>query len=403
VANFAAGGRTRVSGALHAALTIPLLLFAVPLILALPVAALAAVLVVAGWDVVTAWRKRLAACPKGDVIVGLLVMAAALLLGTVPAIVFGVLCAMFLYVRNTSRSPLRGHYDGSVRLSAKVRNQEQTAHLRGLGCAVRVIEAQGSLFFGTADRFGVGVEDLAAGCRHLILDMKRVHEIDPTAALVLAQTMRRLGERGVRTAFAAISATGRRGEVLTRAGVDKVVPRERWFEDVDRALEHAEEAELRLRWPDTRAGTEMPLHEMDICSGMSPEEAAGLANYFVREEVPAGAHVFREGDPGDRLFLLARGEMTVSVRLAGKDGRSRRLATYGPGVTIGEMAVLEGQKRSADAQALTDCVLLMLESTALEAMRQEGPDLHSRFMRNLARQLAVRLRATTIELRAATS
>ena len=402
VANFTAGGRTRLSGAFHSAMAIPLL-FALPLLLALPLAALAAVLIVAGWDVMTAWYKRLAACPKDDRVVGLLVMGATLVLGTVPAIFFGVIGAMFLYVRNTSRAPLRGHYDGSVRFSTRVRSEEQTAYLRSLGPAIRVVEVQGSLFFGTADRLGRGVEELASGCKHLIIDMRRVHEVDPTGALVLMQTLRRLGERGIRIAIASVSTTGRRGSVMTRAGVDKVVAPDRWFEDVDRALERAEDLELASRWPEPRRGLELPLSDMDICQGMSAAETAALAKYVKREAVPAGTRLFREGDPGDSLHMLVQGEVTVSVRLTGKEGRTRRLATYGPGVTVGEMAVLEGQKRSADGIAATDCVLHTLDIGSLEAMRREAPDLHSHFMRNLTRQLVVRLRTTTLELRATTS
>jgi len=403
VANYTAGGRTLVSGALHSVMAIPLLWFALPLLLGLPLPALAAVLIVAGWDVMTAWRKRLAACPKGDRIVGLLVMAATLGLGTVPAVVFGVVCAMVLYVRNTSRTPLRGHYDGSARLSNRVRNAEQTDHLQGLGPVIRVVEMQGSLFFGTADRLGRGVEELAKGCRHLILDLKRVHEVDPTGAMVLAQTLRRLGESGIRTAIASVSPSGRRGSVMTSAGVDKVVPRERWFEDADRALEEAEDLELNRRWSDPRPDMELPLSEMDICHGMSHAEIAVLASYLQREDVPANTCLFREGDPGDRLFLLAKGDITVSMRLSGKEGRTRRLAAYGPGVNLGEMAVLEGQKRSADAVAVTDCVLHRLDGASLEAMKRQAPDLHSHFMLNLTRQLVVRLRMRTVELRAATS
>ena len=67
------------------------------------------------------------------------------------------------------------------------------------------------------------------------------------------------------------------------------------------------------------------------------------------------------------------------------------------------MAVLEGQRRSADAVALTDCVLYTLDGAGLVSMRHEAPDLHSHFTLNLARQLVVRLRALTLELRAAYS
>jgi CRP-like cAMP-binding protein len=182
-----------------------------------------------------------------------------------------------------------------------------------------------------------------------------------------------------------------------------VVPRTHWFEDADRALERAEDEELRgaSLAPDTES--ELPLEAMDVCRGMSGPESAALATYLERVEVQAGRPLFREGDAGNRLYLLAKGEVTVCIRIAGKDGRTRRLVTYGPGVIIGEMAVLEGLPRSADAMALTDCVLYALDGAALARMQLEAAQLHSHFALNLARQLVVRLRALTSELRAAYS
>jgi SulP family sulfate permease len=402
VANYVAGGRTPLSGALHSVMAIPLLLFALPMFLVIPIAVLAGVLIVAGWDVATAWRNRLMACPNEDILVGLLVMAATFLMGTAPAIVFGIIGAMFLYVRNTSRAPLRGYYDGSVRRSARIRPEEQAGYLGTLGPTIRVIDVQGSLFFGNADRLGREVEELATESRYLILNMQRVIEVDPTGALVLMQTMRRLGERGIRCAFAAVSIRGRRGSVMTRAGIDKVVPPERWFEDADRALEDAEDLELKRRWPDQQSA-ELPVAALDICSGMSESAIAALEQHMRRLVLPAGSRLFGEGEPGDRLYLLARGEVTVTVKLPGKAQRTRRLGTYCSGVMVGEMAVLEGYTRSADAVVVSDCVLYTLDGPALERMRLEDPGLYGRFMLNMARQLVGRLRSTTLELRAAYS
>ncbi len=403
VANYQAGGRTRLSGALHAVLAMPLLLFALPLLLVVPIAVYAGVLLVVGWDVVTAWRRRLMTCPKEDISVGVVVGVVTLWLGTVPAVLLGVVGAMLLYVRNTSRAPLRGHYDGAARPSARIRTEAQALHLRSLGPAIRVIEAQGSLFFGTAHRFGLAVEGIAAGCRHVILDLQRVHEVDATGALVLTQTMRRLHEQGIRTAIAAVAVDDRRGSVMVGAGLDKVVPRERWFEDADRALEQAEDFELTQRWPDLEAGIELPLSAMDICRGMSAAEVAGLEPYLQRVVVRAGALLFHEGDPGGRLYLLARGAIAVSVKLPAGAARSRRLGTFSAGVMFGEMAVIEDRARSADALAVSDCVLYALDGGALERMQVQAPDLYGRFMLNMARHLAGRLRYVTLALREASS
>ncbi len=403
IANYQAGGRTRLSGTLHAVLAMPLLLFALPLLLVVPIAVFAGVLLVVGWDVVTAWRRRLMTCPKADIAVGVLVGGVTLWLGTVPAVLLGVVGAMLLYVRNTSRAPLRGHYDGAARPSARIRTEEQALHLRSLGPAIRVIEAQGSLFFGTAHRFGRAVEAIAAGCRHVILDLQRVHEVDASGALVLTQTMRRLGEQGIRAAIAAVAVDDRRGTVMVGAGLDKVVPRQCWFEDADRALEQAEDFELKARWPDLEAGAELPLSAMDICRGMSAAEVAGLEPFLQRLVVPAGAALFHEGDPGGRLYLLARGAITVSVKLADGAERSRRLGTFSPGVMLGEMAAIEGTARSADAFAASACVLYALDGGTLERMRAQAPDLYGRFMLNMARHLAGRLRHVTLALREASS
>jgi CRP-like cAMP-binding protein len=142
---------------------------------------------------------------------------------------------------------------------------------------------------------------------------------------------------------------------------------------------------------------------MDICSGMTEAEVASLEEHLKRIEMPANTVLFREGEPGDRLYLLARGEITVSMKLPGRMKRNRRLGTYSPGVMLGEMAVLEGKARSADAVVVSNCVLYTIDGPGLERMQIENPGLYSQFMLNLTRQLIGRLRGTTLELRAAYS
>jgi len=299
VANYAAGGRTRLSGALHSVMAIPLLLFALPVLLAIPIAALAGVLIVAGWDVVTAWRNRLVACPSEDIFVGIIVMVVTLVAGTVPAIIVGFIGAMVLYVRNTSRAPLRGYHDGALRRSTRNRPEDQAAHLRSLGSAIRLVDVQGSLFFGTADRLGRDIEEISVGCRHLILNMRRVSEVDPTGALVLLQTMRRLGERGMHTAFAGVSTGGRRGTVMTRVGIDKIVPRERWFEDADRAR---------------------------ACRGPGIEEPLARAAAWSRAAGVGARHLQRHDGGGSRHSgAIPRARGSAGARGAVPRGRPRRL------------------------------------------------------------------------------
>ena len=75
-----------------------------------------------------------------------------------------------------------------------------------------------------------------------------------------------------------------------------------------------------------------------------------LQRYLVRESIHAGAPLFSEGDSGSCLYTLTLGEITVSVRLQMKHGRTLRLATYGPGVILGKMA---GAAQHTDGTATT--------------------------------------------------
>ena len=111
--------------------------------------------------------------------------------------------------------------------------------------------------------------------------------------------------------------------------------------------------------------------------------------------MPRGAWLFRAGEPGDAIFVSIEGE--IGVRLAGS---TRRLASFAPGVMVGEMAVLEGHRRSADAIAETDLMVLRLSAEAFEHLRATHPALAAKLLHNISLYLAGRLRGLTADLAA---
>ncbi|HEY7237972.1 MAG TPA: SulP family inorganic anion transporter [Burkholderiales bacterium] len=400
VTNYSAGGRTRLSVAVNGLLIGGVGLAAAPLLFWLPLAAWAGVLAVVGWDVALAWARRLAGNPRADVAVGLLVMLVTLALGTVPAILVGIAGMVFLYVHNTSGVPIRRSYDGTSRAALRVRPEAQRAFLEEHGRALLVVELEGAVFFGTADRCGRELESLAGGRKHLIVDLSRVSEIDTTGAFVLMQTFARLRDQGIRVALAEVRPGGRRGSVLRLAGVARIVPEQAWFADLDAALEDTENRILERRWPEQGDAEELPLAKMEVCAGMSPDETATLARYLRRERHPGGALVFTEGAAPTAMYLLAQGAVTLRIQLI-NPARTRRLSTYSPGLVFGEMAMLQNQPRSAEAVCEGRTVLHALDRPMLERMAQESPSLYAKLLFNLALHMAARLRATTAELRAA--
>ena len=88
---------------------------------------------------------------------------------------------------------------------------------------------------------------------------------------------------------------------------------------------------------------------------------------------PAESVIFREGDPGESLYAIARGRVRISRQLAGGE---EALAILGPGEIFGEMALMNSAApgRSADARAHEDCVLLELNKERFESLEVTDPD-----------------------------
>jgi CRP/FNR family cyclic AMP-dependent transcriptional regulator len=100
--------------------------------------------------------------------------------------------------------------------------------------------------------------------------------------------------------------------------------------------------------------------------------------------LPAGTIVFRQGDPGQSVYIVRSGEVRV-VKAA--NGKYRVVATLGPGEVFGEMAVLTGRPRSATVQVTSDAELLRVPAQRLEGMLSGAGELPIRLLKRLAERL----------------
>jgi CRP-like cAMP-binding protein len=113
--------------------------------------------------------------------------------------------------------------------------------------------------------------------------------------------------------------------------------------------------------------------------------------------------VFRRGEPGDAMYVSLHGQIGIWLPPSAQDGpaaRGRRMVSYAPGVAFGEMGLLQGRPRSADAIAEDDAIVLELPRAAYEKIVAEHPALLSKMLLNLGLLLASRVRALTDELEA---
>ncbi len=122
-------------------------------------------------------------------------------------------------------------------------------------------------------------------------------------------------------------------------------------------------------------------------------EIEALAVRLSVKHVENGVLVCEEGEADPSLFIIARG--SAAVQKATPGAAPRLLARLGRGQTIGEMALLDGQPRSATVVAAEDLVLLVLARAELERLVEESPRLAAKLLWKLGRLISQRLRQTS--------
>jgi CRP-like cAMP-binding protein len=124
-------------------------------------------------------------------------------------------------------------------------------------------------------------------------------------------------------------------------------------------------------------------------SDLDPRSLDQLSRYAKHLDLKRGTRIFSKGDPGTSLFAVISG--TVRISASYPDGRSAILNLVGPGELFGEIAVLDGQARSADAIASTNCELSAFDRRDFLPFVRTQPTLVMR----LIELLCARLRSTS--------
>lgn len=403
------GAQTRMANAAYALCLLALTLLAYRWIAELPQAAIGGVLIVVARGMVgnslqqaisaikDAQDKRERKRSIADFSVMALVALVTLLDSFVTGLMAGIVSAMALFIRDQSRSIIRRVQFGNRCHSLRLRSPQARAVQVEHGAEIAVIEVEGVLFFGSAEHLVKQIESLPATARIVIIDLRRVSDIDTTASRMLEQTARRVGEEGRRLLLSHLPPSRRlRGTLLAR-GVNAVIPAENWFVDLDSALEYAEEDLLARHGVADDAAGPLPLAQSYLATGLSARQLQALAGYLVPRSLAAGEMLFRQGDTGCSLFVVTRGALSIHLPQTGCNGK--RLIAFGPGAVVGEMALVTSTSRSADALADEDTELLELDDVNLQALEHAHPEIASALLRAIASILADRLRDTTGQLR----
>jgi MFS superfamily sulfate permease-like transporter len=404
-ANYRSGGRSRISTIASGLTLLAGTLLFPSVIFSLPLVVLAAILVVASLRVFDRWTLSIARealfaklrADRGRARINLLivtaVLAATVLGQPVIGAAAGVALSCLVFIAQMSRPVIGRRWSGDVVHSKRVRTRHDSEVLRRRGGRIKILDLQGVLFFGNSDDLASDMRELEAGADTIILDLHRVSDIDTSGATALQQVATRFRASGKSLLLCGLDEKfeGVLRPVTGKGGV-------RSFPDRDTALEWAEEKIISAE--SSSGSLDIALAESDLVDQMTSDEIGILARHLALETYPPSAALCRAGDPADRMWIIKRG--SVSVRIG--TGRSeKRLASLGPGCSVGEMGLLDHRPRSADVYADDIVEAYLMSGEAFATLMERHPRIGQAILINFARQLSQRLRDTSEELRLASA
>jgi CRP/FNR family cyclic AMP-dependent transcriptional regulator len=127
------------------------------------------------------------------------------------------------------------------------------------------------------------------------------------------------------------------------------------------------------------------LRKHPIFSDLDAAALDQLCRYGKHSTLKRGATIVSKGDPGNSMFAVISG--TVKISITSADGRSAILNLIGPGEIFGEVAVLDGQARTADVTANTSCEIFIIDRREFIPFVKSQPALAMKFIELLCTRL----------------
>lgn len=134
----------------------------------------------------------------------------------------------------------------------------------------------------------------------------------------------------------------------------------------------------------------LALQAVPMFSDLVPEDLEQIAERCEQRRYAPGEAVYRQGDPGDEMFIVTSGEVRIVRRGDSTDGTTREVRRYGPGDHVGELSLLRGQPRVADVVAGDDGVIgLALDAPSFRAILDDRPEVVLAMLATLAERLSI--------------
>ncbi|MCG6863535.1 MAG: cyclic nucleotide-binding domain-containing protein [Chromatiaceae bacterium] len=410
--NYEAGGRTHLSKIFTGVAAFAVLAWLGPIVALFPRVILAAVLVSVALKLIDPWSLNLLSRFASDfrqwkhviedLLVVLTVTVSMVVFGIFEGLAVGLLISFLLFFYRASRNILRRKYTAREHRSSVDRTDNEVALLERYGNKILVLELEGSIFFGTADHIASLADPERLTDRDiLILDFRRVSDVDGTGARVLLQLKKIYEALGKSLLLSGIDSPKSYNIFLFASGTFEAMRSDSVFLHVDDALERAEDQLLDKFLNRDRYAVELSLGALDVLRDMRIEERELFQSYCTRMTYRDGEVLFQQGDPGDWILIIRQGRVEVYVNF-GDPEKTARIARFRPGTVLGEISVLDENPRMVTAVAKGHVSGLLLSKVKLGELRRECPDIALKFLVGIVREMAKRVRvvnAATTALR----
>lgn len=272
--------------------------------------------------------------------------------------------------------------------SKRLRSQSEQKILAEFGHRVKVLELQGELSFAAGELITSSALNRAEETDFAVLDFNAVRTIDLIDVPIFSHLVESYEEAGGKIAFSDIDRHPLFADALARHREEDGVQPVRTFADLDLALEWCEHG-LIEKYGELQSDPELSLAQHAATIGMSPEQIALLAKHLDYREYEAGEVIYEASETKvHEMLLVTAGK--ISILLRGDDGSHRRVATLSPGMTLGEVAMLNHGDRIGTSVADTRVAAYVLESGDLEVLRGADPALVAILFENLLKMMAIR-------------
>lgn len=304
-----------------------------------------------------------------------------------------------LHLFNTphaSQSVIRLRFTAAEVNSNRVRTLEESRILRTEGGGIHVFQLQGNLAVSTAEVVVHEVMAMASRMEAVILDLKHVLSINESASRLFYQLVVKLQARGKPALFTHLARAPELRRYMKARFKEQFARSFQVFDDNDAALEWCENRLLSGKAVGDGIETAHGPVDYDLLANLSNDEAKVIQGMLERRRYGPGEAIVSFGAPAGELFFLARGCASVTVPQA--KGSHKRLATFSPGMSFGEMAMLDQAPRSAAVTADTEVECDLLKMEDFERLGSTHPHIQIVLLRNLALGLSRRLRRANREM-----